>query len=534
VAVSDVREVIEAPALIDPLLRRLGAAARRDDVRTQVAAALASGGAVLVRARLVDADTDVEELVELARELGRYALRWPGRVEIAHTGGDLPADPWAHAALDAGWLRLDGPPTGLLPRLRAGLLALHEATPRGLIGERALRVLDDATRRLVFELLRDAWRERAGGWGAEPMPKDEALRLAIRHLGEEGRWIKAFRQYSFDDFRRMVLIPTWQCELRCAYCFIPKQDGRVMSMETIDRSVELLLSTEEPDVELQFFGGEALLEYERVQRAILRGRERAAALGKRIRFIVSSNGWSLTPERLAWLRDHDARLELSLDGTARTHNRFRPSRHRGESSYDHSPAACAQEILASGIEQWVIMVVHPTNVDAMPESFFHIADLGFRRIQINNMLGRVWTTAQMESFGRGLFAIGQEMIRRAAAGQAVELINMNHSPLAMRLNGEVTVDHDGTIYGGNQFLHETEHKQLFVVGHLDQLTNVDRYLIEFTDNNFLLEWGYRPHVTENNVGVGRIMASFIKWMKGRGFDSAGRASVSPEAAAPRR
>ena len=44
--------------------------------------------------------------------------------------------------------------------------------------------------------------------------------------------------------------------------------------------------------------------------------------------------------------------------------------------------------------------------------------------------------------------------------------------MPIRLNGEVTVDWDGTVYGGNAFLHETEHKQKFVTGHLDDLRNL--------------------------------------------------------------
>jgi hypothetical protein len=227
-------------------------------------------------------------------------------------------------------------------------------------------------------------------------------------------------------------------------------------------------------------------------------------------------------------------MELSLDGDEATQRRFRPPRVRGEDSYANSIATHAKDILASGLEQWVIMVVHPTQVERMPESFFHIADLGFRRIQINNMLGRPWTPEQMSSFARGLHTIGKELMRRWAAGEQLEFINMNHQPLAMRLNGEVTVDWDGTIYGGNAFLHETEHKQLFVVGHLDDHTNIDRYWIDATDNNFLLDWSYRPKVTANNVEVGKVMASFIKWMRGQGYGPAGKGEVAraPHGARP--
>ncbi len=246
---------------------------------------------------------------------------------------------------------------------------------------------------------------------------------------------------------------------------------------------------------------------------------------------MSSNGWSLDEDKVAWMKSRPIRLELSLDGDERTQNRYRPSRWKDAKSYSHSIATHAQAILASGVEQYVIMVVHPTNVDAMPANFFHIADMGFRRIQINNMLGRVWTEAETASFARGLHEIGRGLIARWGRGEAIEFINMQNKPVPMRLNGEVTVDWDGTIYGGNAFLHETEHKDKFVLATLDDQTGVDRYWIDATDNHFLLDWSYRPTVTRNNVEVGKVMASFIQWMTRQGYRSDGSSAAAAVAEA---
>jgi sulfatase maturation enzyme AslB (radical SAM superfamily) len=513
--------------VLDGLVERTLPRQARLQAHAAARAMLDGGREVVLVAPVADASTTPDELIEAARELARYGVRWPGRVRFRAADSEgAPTDPIVAAAVAAGFLHLDdGPTTALLrlrDHLREAIAALPAGAPEQPSWERRARLLDDAPRRIVFEMMADAWLERAGDWPVHRMDKAHAVRLAVAQLGEEGKWLKAFRRYTFDDVRRMVVIPTWQCELRCAYCFIPKQDGRVMPPRTLERAVEMLLASERQQVELQFFGGEALIEYDNVRHAIDYAMERASAVGKQIGFILSSNGWSLTPDKLEWLKQRPVRLELSLDGDPRTQDRFRPARFRHEGSYANSIARYHREIVTSGIPHWVIMVVHPTNVDAMPDNFFHIADMGFVRIQINNMLGRVWTPAQKESFAKGLFTIGNELVRRWDAGRQHEFINMNHNPLAMRLNGEVTVDWDGTIFGGNQFLHETEHKQLFVVGHLDEHTNVDRYGLDFTDNNFLLEWGYRPHVTENNVEVGRIMASFIKWMRGRGYGPTGR------------
>jgi len=93
------------------------------------------------------------------------------------------------------------------------------------------------------------------------------------------------------------------------------------------------------------------------------------------------------------------------------------------------------------------------------------------------------------------------------------MINLESAPMPVRLNGEVTVDFDGTLYGGNGFLHETEHKSKFVVGHLDDLHGFDRYWLDQPSNEYLLAYSYAPDVTQNNLGVGRLMASFCRWLR---------------------
>jgi MoaA/NifB/PqqE/SkfB family radical SAM enzyme len=274
----------------------------------------------------------------------------------------------------------------------------------------------------------------------------------------------------------------------------------------------MLLAADHNDVMLQFFGGEALLEWDLIQHGIRYGNAHAARRGKTIQFVVSSNGWSIDPDKLAWLADHPVKLELSLDGDPQTQNRFRRALAKGMDSYAEGIPDKVDTIVNSGIDHEVIMVVHPEAVDRMPDNFFHIVDLGFQRVQINFALGYLWTPAQKETFAGGLHEIGQRLNARWAKGETISLINLEGAPVPVRLNGEITVDHDGTVYGGNGFLHETEHKQKFRVGHLDDLHSFDRYWLDCPTNEYLLDWSYPPAVTENNLDVGRIFRSFHQWM----------------------
>ena len=435
---------------------------------------------------------------------------------------DVPTDPWVDAAVSAGFFTDKDLYTGSYAGLHAIWRARLEGLPPGpehRRGERLIRRLDDRQRRVAFGLLgraRAAARQsgpREAGVPTEPA----AMAVTERVLGPTERWLKPFQRHDSNETPRLTVIPTWQCELRCRYCFIPKQDGRVMSPDIMERSIDMLLASDRDELMLQFFGGEALVELDLVKHAITYGTTQADALGKRLHFIVSSNGWSLDSSSLSWLAQYPVRLELSLDGDSDTQNRYRRALKRGDDSYAAGIPAKHGLIAESGLAHEVIMVAHPEAAHQMSDNFFHIADLGFRRIQVNFGLGYLWTDAQKTAFASGLHEIGRRLHERWRGGDAIEMVNLEGRPIPIRLNAEITVDWDGTVYGGNAFLHETSHKANFVIGTLDDLGSFDRYWMDAPSNGYLLDWSYPPDVTRNNMAIGRIMTSFVRWMQSEGL-----------------
>jgi MoaA/NifB/PqqE/SkfB family radical SAM enzyme len=282
-----------------------------------------------------------------------------------------------------------------------------------------------------------------------------------------------------------------------------------MSREIMEESIQLLLSSDRDVLTLQFFGGEALLQWELVKHGITYGMEQAARRGKRLDFVLSSNGWSLESEKLDWLKSFPVKLELSLDGNPETQRQNRPARHRGEDSYANSIAKNAKAILESGLRYDVIMVLHPSQVHRLAELYLHIVDLGFKRVQINYALGKNWTDAHRQMIATQLFVLAEALKARPE----VVLVNGEERPMPMRLNAEVTVDWDGTIYGGNAFLHETEHKDRFRLGHLSDQHAFDRYWMDAPRNEELVAWSYPPEVTANNLKIGAVMTDFLRWWR---------------------
>lgn len=492
------------------LERALGAWAKRPGLPAR-SRALALSGARFFR--------DAERVRALTDAMAQGPL-WLRQVEL---GGEADGRLLSRAlhSLLAAWVR--GPteerfrvlvPADAYPALLRVRDRLDEIDPS--VFERLTRAwhedpvlrrrVDDGERGVLFAAISDA-RKASDADG-----ESRAIVRSEERMGAASRWIRTFRRASRDGRARITIIPTWQCDLRCTYCTIPKQDGRVMSLSTVEQSLELLLSGDTDEVELHFFGGEPLTEWERVKHAFEYGTKRASEEGRKIRFLLTTAGFGLDPERLAFFARHTTRFQLSLDGDPATQDEYRPERNGG-ASYPGSPGGKAEMILASGIAHSVFMVVHPKNARRMAENFRHILSLGYRSVQMNHALGTRWDEASIRDFAAGLMEIGAELRRRRESGDPVELVNLRETLLPVRTNLEVTVDFDGTVFGTTAFLTISKHRDKFRLGHLDDACSLRRYVHEGFQREHLLSLWYRDGMAENNTAVGAVMNSFLRWMR---------------------
>ncbi len=388
------------------------------------------------------------------------------------------------------------------------LSAVQEATEAlSPSAEADLRCCDDLRRRRVFQLLLALQPD------SQRIPKD--LLRRVDGLLDEG-WRRAYRRAAEDAPRRLVVVPTWQCELRCRYCLIPKQDGRVMSERVLERGLGLLMSADWPEVQIQFFGGEPLLEWPLVQRTILGAEQAAAEAGKQVSFLLTTNGLALDEARREWLAEHPVRFEVSLDGAASDHDEVRKLRRTGAGTHA-AIAANAAALAEQGLPVDVTMVVHPRLAHRVDVNFLDIVDQGLGRVFITPGQGMVWERSQMEALARSLHRLAESLQDRPDA----HITNLDSPFHPLRHNSEITLDWDGVLYGGNGFLHETRLKERFVLGHLDELGGFDRYWFDRPTNEELLAWTYDEATTANNLAVGRILVSFLRWLH------SARSAVSP-------
>ena len=129
------------------------------------------------------------------------------------------------------------------------------------------------------------------------------------------------------------------CNLRCQYCFAGQggygQWRMLMSFDIARRAVDFLIAHSGPreHCELDFFGGEPLMNWHVVQQTIDYVHKQEKKHGKKIKMSLTTNGLLLDKEKVKYLTDNHISLILSLDGRKEMHHRMRPGVH-GEGTYD--------------------------------------------------------------------------------------------------------------------------------------------------------------------------------------------------------
>lgn len=124
-----------------------------------------------------------------------------------------------------------------------------------------------------------------------------------------------------------ILVPSIQCGHSCRYCQVSRSlaaDGFTMSTEDIDRACDAIFQSPAPTLTVEFQGGDPLLHFPLVRRAIQRIAARNAQERRAIRYVVASTLHQLDPEMCAFFRTHQVYLSTSIEGPEWLHNRNRP------------------------------------------------------------------------------------------------------------------------------------------------------------------------------------------------------------------
>jgi uncharacterized protein len=176
------------------------------------------------------------------------------------------------------------------------------------------------------------------------------------------------------------------CNLRCRYCFAVKgqSDGPPLMPPEVGRAaVDFLLrqAPEGADLEIDFFGGEPLLNFPLVEFLIPYALAQAAAQGKRVRFTLTTNGVLLNEKVLRFLNRYGVQLILSLDGRPQVHDRYRVFADR-RGSYLVALPNLKRAVATRGGENYYVRGTFTRHNLDFSQDVAHLVALGFRRISL--------------------------------------------------------------------------------------------------------------------------------------------------------
>ncbi len=269
----------------------------------------------------------------------------------------------------------------------------------------SVHVVDD----LCYDLL-GLYEEKGAETGADEMVaalreksgelySEEDIREAISDIEELKASGQLFTEDSYKDVvidfkkrktvvKALCLHMAHDCNLACRYCFAEEgtyhgQPRELMSEEVGRKALDFLIenSGSRVNLEVDFFGGEPLLNFPVVKKLVAYGREREKETGKNFRFTLTTNGMLLTDEVIDFCNEEISNVVLSLDGRKEVNDLMRPTPN-GKGSFDVIVPKFKRFVEKRGDKSYYLRGTFTRNNLDFYEDFKCMADMGFKEISI--------------------------------------------------------------------------------------------------------------------------------------------------------
>ncbi|KNZ40759.1 thioether cross-link-forming SCIFF peptide maturase [Acetobacterium bakii] len=194
------------------------------------------------------------------------------------------------------------------------------------------------------------------------------------------------------NLKALCLHVSHDCNLRCEYCFASEGDynsGReLMKLEVAIQAVDYLVANSggRKIIEIDFFGGEPLMNFDVVEAVVKYGRKIEKEKNKQFYFTITTNGTLLNKHRIEFINEHMDNVVISIDGRKEIHDVVRHDCN-GKGSYERI-VPLAQELIAgrNGKSYFVRGTFTAKNKD-FSNDVMHLADLGFKEISVEPVVG---------------------------------------------------------------------------------------------------------------------------------------------------
>ena len=275
--------------------------------------------------------------------------------------------------------------------------------------------------------------------------------------------------------KAMCLHIAHACNLGCKYCFAGKGEycgpAALMSYQVGKDALDYLVkhSGSRHNLEVDFFGGEPLMNWDVVKDLVAYGRSIEKEHNKRFRFTLTTNGTLLNDEILEFANKEMSNLVLSIDGRKEVHDNMRPFRD-GRSSYDEILPKYKKAAESRNQMNYYVRGTYTHFNTDFAADVLHLADEGFEQISVEPVVAQpeepyALTEADIPVLLEQYDILADEMLKRRKEGRGFNffhfMIDLEGGPCVYkRLSGcgagceYVSVTPWGDIYPCHQFTGE--------------------------------------------------------------------------------
>lgn len=283
--------------------------------------------------------------------------------------------------------------------------------------------------------------------------------------------------------KAMCLHIAHDCNIRCKYCFASQGDFKgvrsFMSEEVGKKAIDYLIenSGNRRNLEIDFFGGEPMMNFEVVKSIVEYGREREKESGKNFRFTMTTNGVLLNDENMKYINENMENVVLSIDGRKQVNDNMRPT-ISGSGTYDLIvPKFLKMAEMRKGKSYFVRGTFTGKNLD-FSKDVLHLADLGFQNTSVEPVVTEpdqnyAIREEDLETVFGEYEILAREFVKRHKEGKGFNffhfMIDLNQGPCVIkRLSGcgagaeYLAITPEGDIYPCHQFVGNEE----FLMGNI--------------------------------------------------------------------
>ena len=300
-----------------------------------------------------------------------------------------------------------------------------------------------------------------------------------------------YQNYLVDFTKRQTVVKALclhiahDCNLACKYCFAGEGEyhgkRELMSFEVGKKALDFLVKSSggRRNLEVDFFGGEPLMNFEVVKQLVEYGRSLEEANNKKFRFTLTTNGVLLNDEILEFANKEMGNLVLSIDGRKEIHDMMRPKRG-GQGSYDTIvPKFIHAAESRNQMNYYVRGTFTHNNLD-FSKDVMHMAELGFEQISVEPVVAPASADyairdEDLPKLLEEYDILAKYLLKRRSEGKPVNffhfMIDLSGGPcVAKRLSGcgsgteYVAIAPNGDIYPCHQFVGMPD----FLLGNVDE------------------------------------------------------------------